>query len=71
MKSFATFLKYSILSLFALIATGALALMLSGYGHILTGISRTYLVGHTTANIDDHRQFETNVIAAGPPRPLA
>ena len=65
------FLKYSALSLFALIATGALALMLSGYGYILTGISRTYLIGHATANIDDHAQFETHTIKAATPNPWA
>ena len=69
MKPLAKFLKYAVISLIALIATGALALMLSGYGYILTGISRTYLVGHTTANIDDHAQFETHTIKAATPSP--
>ena len=62
-------LKYSVLTLTSLIAISALLLMVSGYGYILTGISRTYLKGHTTANIDDHTQFETRVINAGTPSP--
>lgn len=71
MKSLFNFLKYSALSVIAFVAVGALLLMLSGYGYILTGISRTYLIGHTTANIDDHAQFETHAINAGTPSPWA
>ena len=41
------------------------ALWISGYGFILTAISRTYLAGHPTANIDDHETFTTRVVEAG------
>jgi len=69
MKSLINYLKYAALSLIAFVSLAALLLMLSGYGYILTGVSRTYLVGHTTANIDDHAQFEKHIISAGTPRP--
>ncbi|MEM8546641.1 MAG: serine hydrolase [Pseudomonadota bacterium] len=40
-------------------------LLVTGHGYILTALQRTYLAGHTTANIDDYRQFDTRIIAAG------
>lgn len=46
-------------------------LLVTGHKYILTGLSRTYLAGHVTANIDDHRVFETRRIAAGEPQPWA
>ena len=39
-------------------------LYISGNGFIVTGVQRTYLVGKNTANINDHNEFETNVIEA-------
>ena len=38
------------------------ALWISGYGFILTAVSRTYLAGHPTANIDDYKTFDTRVV---------
>ena len=69
MKSLAKFLKYTAMTLITLICVAVIALILSGYGYILTGVSRTYLIGHTTANIDDHAQFETHIIKTGTPSP--
>jgi len=61
--------KYFIISFIATVGLVSAALVLSGYGYILTGVSRTYMIGNTTANIDDHAQFETHDIAAGMPSP--
>ena len=69
MKFLVNILKYSVISLIAIAALGSLVLVSSGYGYILTGVSRTYMVGNTTANIDDHAQFETHDIKAGIPSP--
>ena len=41
------------------------ALWISGYGFILTAISRTYLAGNATANIDDYKTFDTRVVESG------
>ncbi len=55
MKKFFTVLLIFILTLI-------FALLITGHGYILTAISRTYLVGNVTANINDHKQFDTRVI---------
>jgi len=49
----------------ALIFLFIAALWISGYGFILTAISRTYLAGHPTANIDDYKTFDTRLIESG------
>lgn len=46
-----------------------LALYLFGYGYLLNGISKTYLKGKTSANIDDGNFFTRNVISAESPKP--
>lgn len=56
--------------LIALAAAYAL-LRFSGHKYVLTGLSRTYLAGHITANIDDHRVFETRRIKASDAKPWA
>ncbi|MEM8984786.1 MAG: serine hydrolase [Pseudomonadota bacterium] len=49
-----------------LVTAGLLA---TGNGFFLTALSRTYLVGEPTANINDHRRFATRTIDAGEPQP--
>lgn len=58
-------LKKIVLIFVGLILLLIAALWISGNGFILTGISRTYLKGHPTANIDDHSYFNTRTITAG------
>ena len=58
-----------LLGLAALLLIAVGALYVTGHGYILTALQRTYLQGHVTANIDDHRAFETRTIAAGTPEP--
>ena len=64
-------MKKFVLGLGALPVIASLALLLSGHGYIFTAVSRTYLAGHRTANIDDHAVFDTRTIAAGDPQPWA
>lgn len=40
-------------------------LLATGNGFLLSAISKTYLRGYSTANIDDHNYFNTRVIKAG------
>lgn len=46
-------------------------LYITGHSYIFTAINRTYLQGNVTANIDDHQQFKTNLIAAATPQKWA
>ena len=39
-------------------------LLATDNGYIFTALSRTYMHGHRTANINDHQVFETRVIEA-------
>ena len=62
-------MKRFVLGLGTLPVIASLALLLSGHGYIFTALSRTYLAGHPTANIDDHAVFDTRTITAGDPQP--
>ena len=46
------------------------SLYLTGNDFLLTAINRTYLSGYKTANINDHRVFERNIIKTGKTQPL-
>jgi CubicO group peptidase (beta-lactamase class C family) len=58
-------MKKILLGFIATIVLVICALWISGYGFILTAISRTYLAGHPTANIDDYKTFDTRLIESG------
>ena len=51
-----------------IIALSLLALYFTGNEYIIRGIQLTYLKGEKTANIDDYKDFDNNVILAGTPR---
>ncbi len=51
--------------LLSIIITLLVLLFITGHAYILTALSRTYLVGNTTANINDHQQFDTRIIKNG------
>jgi len=53
------------LGLIILVLISASVLYSTGNGFIFTSIKRTYLAGEVTANINDHAEFENNVIATG------
>ncbi|MEO0364422.1 MAG: serine hydrolase [Pseudomonadota bacterium] len=59
--------KRALLFLLAVPVVGVALLSITGHAYILTALSRTYLKGHPTANIDDHRFFDTRTISAGQP----
>jgi len=63
-------LKKILIVLLLIPILAAAALLVTGNGYILTGISRTYLQGEITANINDHTAFETNIIKTHTPEPL-
>jgi len=56
-------IKRTLFSIVAIIAISTIALYATGYGYIVTSFQRTYLVGNTTANINDHQQFDVKTIA--------
>ena len=47
-----------------------IGLLITGHGYIFTAVERTYLQGNSTANINDHIAFDTNVINTQSPSPL-
>lgn len=59
------FFKRILLSFVALLLLIVIGLWVSGNGFLLSAISKTYLRGYSTANIDDHNYFNTRVIKAG------
>lgn len=53
--------------IFILLIVGLL--YLTGNGYIIRGVQLTYMKGHNTANIDDYKDFDNNIILAGKPQP--
>jgi len=60
------FIKVSIYSLLILILI-VLVARITGNGYLIKGVWATYLHGHNSASIDDHRFFDTHAIKAGNP----
>jgi CubicO group peptidase (beta-lactamase class C family) len=56
-------LTFKILGLLLVLA--AAALQLSGHGYIWRALTSTYLQGHSTANIDDAKNFDQRIISKG------
>jgi len=46
-----------------------LVLFATGNDYIIRGVRLTYLKGHKTANIEDYKDFDNNVVLAGNPQP--
>ena len=55
-------LIYLIIIILVLALLSAATISLAGKGFIFTAIERTYLSGHSTANINDHTVFKTKTI---------
>ncbi len=51
-----------LLGFLTIIALCFIALIATGHQYILTAVSKTYLKGHNTANIDDYTAFDTREI---------
>lgn len=62
--------KRSMMIISGLLLLFAVGLIVTGHGYLFTSIQRTYLAGHVTANINDHRVFETREIKAAAAQPL-
>ncbi len=60
-------IKNCFIGLIALLVVSALGLIVTGNGFILTSLKRTYMAGHITANINDHKEFEVNTISTASP----
>ena len=58
-------------SLGALFVVAVVVLQLTGHSYFWTALRYTYLQGHTTAHIDDSRNFAQAPIIAGSPTPWA
>lgn len=63
-------IKKTLYTLITLSFVAVALLYISGYGYIITSINRTYLAGNLTANINDHSEFNTNVIKTNNPQTL-
>ncbi len=63
-------INYMIILIYFLtfIVLAALLFYLLGYGYLFSGISKTYLRGKTSANIDDGKFFTSNLIATESPK---
>ena len=44
-------------------------LYLTGNQYIIRGVQLTYLKGHNTANIDDYKDFDNNIVSSNQPQP--
>ena len=47
-----------------------IAVVVTGHSYVFTATARTYLTGNMTANVDDHRQFDTAIIKTRQPQHL-
>lgn len=63
-------IKRALLGLFAIIVVSTVTLYITGHGYIITSLQRTYLVGNTTANINDYQQFDVKKIISNKPQAL-
>ncbi|MDR3218791.1 MAG: beta-lactamase family protein [Dysgonamonadaceae bacterium] len=68
MKKTVRILGKTLLGLSIIILLCTAAAYISGNGYIISALSKTYLKGHLTAGIDDHVDFDNNIIYAGKPQ---
>lgn len=62
-------LKKLLFGLVLAIVLSVALLYVTGHAYILTAVQRTYLAGHSTANIDDHVMFDTRSIEPATTQP--
>ena len=60
-------IKRIIIALLALPIVATIAVYATGHGFLITAMQRTYLQGNTTANINDHTAFNSNLIKTATP----
>lgn len=54
-----------LMAILGLLFLGSLALLFTGNGHVLNGLSKTYLIGKSKPDIDDQHYFHTREIKTG------
>lgn len=69
MSKFRKILLRTVQSILVLILLIVGLLYLTGNGYIIRGVKLTYMKGHNTANIDDYKDFDNNIILSGKPQP--
>lgn len=69
MRKFRKIIVRSVQALLALIFLLIALLYLTGNQYIIRGVKLTYLQGHDTANIDDYKDFDNNIILAHKAQP--
>jgi CubicO group peptidase (beta-lactamase class C family) len=57
-------LKRILLVIVSVVLLAVLGLWATGHAFILSAVTKTYLKGHSTANIDDHNYFPTKTVSA-------
>jgi len=57
------------LGIILILVLGIVGIYVSGNGYIFNAVQKTILKGYSTAHIDDHVDFDNNVIKAGVPQP--
>jgi len=67
MKVFKSLIRI-ILAIVAILLLTVGGLYITGHGYIIPAIRSTYLKGYTTANIDDHTDFNNRVVKTGTPQ---
>jgi CubicO group peptidase (beta-lactamase class C family) len=68
MKRIGKILLKILLVIFIIIALIIAGLYISGNGYVIKAVQKTFLKGYSTANIDDHTDFDNNIIHAGTPQ---
>ena len=69
LKDSSRFVIQFVLLIFLLSAVTSALLIATGNGFVLTAFKRTYLSGYATANINDHKVFNTKTIKTEKPKP--
>ena len=68
MKRVGKILLISLLSLTIVILIFIAGLYITGNGYVIKAVQKTILKGYSTTNIDDHPDFDNNIIHAGTPQ---
>ncbi|MDR2470450.1 MAG: beta-lactamase family protein [Tannerella sp.] len=68
MKRSGKILQRTALVVIAALLLAVAGLYATGNGFVLNALRKTYLKGYTTANIDDHVDFDNHIIRAGVPQ---
>lgn len=68
MKKTGKILRGILLSLLAAIVLTVVVIYATGNGYVFNAIRGTILKGYSTTNIDDHNDFDSNVVEAGEPQ---